>query len=622
MILSRIKHISLLILLAAFCTGAYAQKVSFEVSAPTVVAQDEVFKLVFSVNEKPEEFNAPNITDFEILAGPSESTSSNISIVNGSMESSYNYSITYVLRPVETGKKTIPEASMTVNGKTYRTKSLSIDVVQEGQSSAGTGQQTRPGGAKQSPGNGQTTASSASISSEDIFLRAVVDKTTVFKGQPVRVQFKLYNRNVNIAGSEASKLPAFNGFWSQEINVSGSWQRETYNNKVYETQVLKEYLLYPQQSGTLTIEQFDITLIARIITQNRHQSLLDDFFGGGPEIQQVRKRVASSPISIKVEELPQNAPAGFNGAVGSFTMTADYPAGTIQANTSATYTVKISGTGNLSLIPAPKLEMPSSFEQYPIKTTESIQTTAGGLRGYRQFEYPFIPRAEGKVELEPVVFSYFDPAAAKYVTLKTNNIQINITADSTGGRANVGLVSGLTKEDLKILDQDIRFIKIGSSGLVSKNSIFFGSAAYWIILIAIIILFVLALIYLRKRIKEMKNSALMRGKKANKVALQRLRAAEKHMKEGNSRGFYDEMLKALWGYMSDKLNIPVSLLNKENMREELNRRSIAPESVNRFIDLISSCEYAQYSPEVSGQMNETYRSGVEIISKLESQIKK
>ena len=594
--------------------SGYAQKVEFNVDVPSIVTVGERFNLEFSVNAKPDGFSMPELDGFNVLAGPIESRGQSVSIVGNNVQTEVKFSYIYTLQAPTAGKFTIPAATVTVDGKSYTSQSVPIEVVADASSGGGGG-----GRAQRQDKEPQTT-----IAPDDVLMRVIVSRNNVFKGQPIRVSFKLYYR-VPLSTYEPYKLPAFNGFWSQKLNTANyKAQREVYKSKVYETQVLEEYLLYPQQAGVLYIEQFDITVVAQIVMQARRQSEWDMLFGGGPEIHEVRKRVTAPPVKITVKELPSGAPSSFAGAVGDFTMSAKLPTTTIAANSAATYTVKISGTGNLPLIQAPKLSLPTSFEQYNMKTTESLNSGGNGITGYRQFEYPFIARAEGEYTVPPVEFSYFNPDAGKYVTLSSKEQNILVQPDSTSGSGSSGgtMISGLNKEDIKILGQDIRFIKIGSAGLSAQGSVLMGNWLYYVIVLLLIAGFVFLLIYLQKRIREQRNAVLVRGKRANKVALQRLRAAEGYMKADNQRQFYEEMLRALWGYMSDKLNIPVANLTKENMREELLKRDVATETTGKYIDIISDCEYAQYSPAGSGQMHEVYRQAVETISKLESVIKR
>ncbi len=586
------------------------EKVSFEVKAPMVVAKGEAVRIEFSLNAKPDEgsFTAPSFEGFDVIAGPAVSQGSSIQIVGGQMTRSSNYTITYVLLPQQEGNFTINAASVRVGKSEYKTKALPIEVVDEVPSGSG---------GKQAAQSGQTADVQQQVGKDDILLRMVLSRTTAFKGEPIRATLKLYYR-VNLRGDNGSKFPSFNGFWAQEIEQDGQPQRERYNGKVYETQIIKEYLLYPQQSGELTIEPAELNVVAQVMVQSPNP---DPFFGGGHEVYDVRRSLRTAHVKVTVRDLPTGAPASFSGAVGKFAMASNVPSTELAANSAATYTIKISGTGNLSFVQAPKLTLPSSFEQYNVKTTESMKTTAAGTTGYRQFEYPFIARAEGEYEIAPVEFTYFNPDTKQYITLSTARLSINVTPDAGGG-GSAQVVTGLSKEDVKLLGQDIRFIKLGRGNLHLQGRPFMGSTLYFVLLAAIVGVFAGAYVALRKRIRDRQNAVLMRGKRANKVAVQRFRTAAKFMKEENRHAFYEEMLRALWGYMSDKFNIPVANLTKENVREELNKRGVSQELSQCFSEIISRCDEAQYSPLAGARMCDVYNEGVDFISKLESVIKK
>lgn len=601
--------LSVVALLTAFCAWA-SSPTTFEASAPLLVAAGENFRIEFTVNAEPERnsFEAPTFEGFQLVAGPVTSHGSNMYIVNGSMERSEYHTYTYVLQGTSKGKFTIGSAAIAVDGKSYRTQPVTIEVVDEGNS--------QQGGATQQGGGSAEKA----IGANDLLMRMTVNKTDVFKGEPVVAALKLYKR-VSLLGSEGAKFPSFNGFWTQELDSENNmWQRETYDGRIYETLVVREYLLYPQQTGKLRIDPAEMTVVAQIVMPSSSHGF-DPFFDQ-PEVAEVRRKLTTAPVEINVKELPAGAPASFSGAVGRFTMEATPPASNFTANSAATYTVKISGTGNLPFVQAPSLSLPSSFELYDVKTTESLKNSVQGISGYRQFEYPFIARAEGEYEVPAVEFTYFDSAQLKYETLSSRALALTIDPDASGGLSGAPVIGGVSKEEVKLLGQDIRFIKLGSAGLRPVRSVFVGSATYWIVLALLAALFVGVSIYLRKRIKEMQNVTLIRGKRANRVALQRFRAAAKFMELDNQHGFYEEMLRALWGYMSDKLNIPVANLTKENVREELRKRAISTDVIQQFIDIIVSCDEAQYSPMASAQMNEVYAEGVQIISKLESTLKK
>lgn len=588
------------------------QAVEFTVDGPSVVTVGEVFRVEFSLTEKADSFTAPSFEGFTVLAGPSTSTYSQRSIINGQITSSTTYGYTYVLQCSEAGIHTIGAAEAEVKKQTVRTRPYSIEAVADSRAVAPQGGQ---GGAAQ----GQSSGSA--VAEEDVVLRLVVDRTEVWKGEPVRAAIKLYTRQ-SLSAVEGAKYPSFNGFWTQELNTDNyQWQRENYNNRVYDARILREWLIFPQQSGTLEIERTEMTAIAQIVTRSRSQSLFDDFFGGGPSVQEIPMKLSAPAVKITVKELPAGAPADFAGAVGRFDMETTLPSADIAANSAVDYVVRISGEGNLPLVQAPKLNLPTSFEQYNIKTTESLNATQGGISGYRQFEYPVIARAEGEFDVPAITFSYFDPSEGAYKTLSSEARTYTVLPDdSYAGGTSRGLVSGVNKEDIKFLGQDIRFIKLGNGHLRSVDAINMARSTYLVVVLLIVVATILAHVYLRRYLRDLHNNALMKGKRANKVALLRFRAAEKYMEAGQQRGFYEEMLRGLWGYVSDRFNIPVANLTKENIREELDKQGVEQADIEQYMSVISECEYAQYAPAASGKMRELYTAGVEIVSKFESVI--
>ncbi len=596
----------LVVTLTAFAQGA----TTFTTNAPMKVAVGETFRIEFALNAKPDKddsFTAPAFNGFDVIAGPAISRGSSVQIINGSMTKSVNYTFTYVVVASTAGTNTIGAASVIVDGKKVSTKPLPIEVISEEASAAQSSTQN-------SGDQGDR------IAEDDVLLRTVVSRTSLFKGEPLHVTIKLYSR-VAIAGAENEKMPSFNGFWSQDIKSnSRDVQRETLNGKVYDTQVLYDYLLYPQQSGKLTIDPASMTVVAQLRVRSRNT---DPFFGGGYEIVNVRRNIASKQITVDVKELPAGAPASFSGAVGEFSMDSSMSAESIAANSSLSYVVRIAGTGNLSLIQSPSLSLPSTFEQYNVKTTESITTNRNGATGYKQFEYPIIPRSEGDFEVQPTKFSFFNTRSMTYQTLEAPIYNLEILADSTSSSSSSASIRrSLSREDVKLLGEDIRFIKIESAALRRENTPFILSKGYYAALASIFALFAALYVILRRHIKESQNSTLVRGKRANKVAVQRFKAAATFMKMSNERAFYAEVLSALWGYMSDKFNIPVANLTKESVRKELARRSVQQELVEEFAQIITLCDEAQYSPMASAQMNEVYLGAIKLISRIETEIKR
>ena len=586
---------------------------TFEVNTPMMVATGEMFRIEFTLtngNAESDSFKAPDFGGLDVLAGPVTSQGRSMHIVNGNKTTTTTMSISYTVVAQKEGNITIGAAEIISDGKTFKTKPTPIEVVKQQ-----TNQQEAAAAQR-----GNTVQNQ--LAEDDILLKMNLSRSTVYKGEPIRASLTLYTR-ANIAGFENVKLPSFNGFWSQELPTDNyQAERVNENGKIYNSQIIKEYLLYPQQSGQISIESTDLTAIAQVVVRSSRN--FDPFFGGGNEVYNVRRPLSTGKVTITVNELPAGAPASFKGAVGSFTISSTPPATELKANSAATYTVRISGTGNFSFIQAPTLSLPTSFEQYNVRNTESIRSTTGGMTGYRQFEYPFIARAEGDYTIAPIEFSYFSPEKGAYVTLSTDAIEMKVSPDTSAGAVQTPQVvtSAASKEDVRQLGSDIRFIKLGRPALRVSTAPLMLSGTYFAILALLVALFVVAYFTLRRRIRDSKNSVLVRNRRANKVAVQRFRAAEKFMREGNRHSFFEEMLRALWGYMGDKLNIPVADLTKESIREELQRRGIEPTKAQHFTDIITRCDEAQYSPAESVQMSDVYSDGVNIISHIESRIKR
>ncbi len=620
----------LMVAILAVCRAVAAEDVSFKANAPMIVAVGESFRVEFALNAKPEgdSFAPPEFEGFDVLAGPAVSQGSSIQIINGNMTKSVNISYTFVLVANEAGNFTIGGAKVEVDDRLYTSQSLPIEVVEERGSSAQSQSQSQQQSGRRQQSGQSSQSDQGRIAKDDILLRTIVSRTSLYQGEPLRATVKLYSR-VPIAGAEKEKMPTFNGFWSQEIENKSEdrVQRETYNGKVYETQVLRDYMLYPQQSGELYIESAQMDIIAQVIMQSRN---IDPFFGGGHEVYNVKRHIETPRIKIDVKNLPVGAPASFTGAVGSYTIDATAPQQSISANSSATLTLKVSGRGNLSFVNAPKVEFPASFEQYSIKTTESITPSAvGGSVGYKQYDYPFIARSQGDYTIPAVEFTYFDPKSEKYMTLKTKAFDVNVEPDGTdtvSGVVGGTLQRNISKEDVKMLGQDIRFIRLDPPQLFHRQKGAIVGMLSWmfffVVLLAMSVIFVIAYFVIKRRISNSENVVATKGKRANKVAVQRFKQANKFMTEANERAFYEEMLHGLWGYMSDKFNIPVANLTRENIREQLGKRGVKDGDIQAFAQIIASCEEAQYSPMASSHMGEVYAEALALVSRIETQIKR
>ena len=607
------KVLTLIVALCSIFVAWAEEQVSFSLNAPMIASVGEAFRVEFELNAKPDSdsFVPPTFDNFDVVAGPSVSQGSSVQIINGEITKSISYAITYVLLPQKAGTFTIAPASIGVKKKTYTTQRTAIEVRDGAQS--GSAQQHNNSGQNESA----ESRANRTIEKDDLLLRLELSSKSLYKGEPVRAILKLYSR-VNIAGSESSKMPSFNGFWSQQVDIEQGPFRETLNGKVYETYNIAEYLLYPQQGGVLTIEPAELTVVAQVVVKSNRG--FDPFFGGGHEVYNVRRPLKTPAVKVQVKEFPAGAPASFSGAVGRYTMSHHLSSAEVSANSAVTLQLTISGSGNLNFISAPALSLPSSFELYDVKSEEKIQNSASGSVGYRRFDYPFIVRAEGDYEIAPVEFTYFDLEKKKYVTLATPPLKMVVTPDKSVTTQSQQVI-GVKREDVRLLGEDIRFIKLGAPALRSVVAPLALSPIYWALLVAMLLVAIVAYFIIRKQIRDNRNVVLVKGKRANKVAIKRFRIAEKYMREQDRRAFYEEMLRALWGYLGDKFNIPVADLTREVVRAELSRRGASAEAES-IVAVIARCEEAQYSPSASAEMNDVYEEGVDAVSKIESAIKK
>lgn len=621
--MNRIRHF-LLVLVALLSSWASWAQVTFRADAPLLVAMDERVRVEFTVNKEPDgdhTFQAPTFEGFNILAGPSISTGMEVQWINGHQTSSYSRTYTFILKPQTAGKHTIGVASIMVGGKKYKTKRLPIEVIDE---NAKAQQQASP-----TPTPKSTTPkadvkkpekrSDKSITSNDIFIVLNTSKREVYKGEALTATLMLYTR-VGYPDVRGFDLPLFNDFWTQELPAQGQRSRAEHNGRVYDTYRLAEYIVAPQRTGELTITPAELDVVIQVVTQEENPQSL---FFAGPQVSLVNRKLRSAPVTIKVREFPEGAPASFNGAVGKFTMSSKAPEATMSANSSNEISVTINGSGNLKFITAPRLTVPDSFELYDTKVADNIRTSASGASGSITYSYPFVARAAGEYTLGPLEFSYFDLETKKYQSLTTEPFTITVTNDSSAPATTTKATRNYTDYGghMKQLDRDIRFIHTDKLSM-RGSSLFIFSPLYWLVVVLSITAFIVIYILMRKRILQNRNIVARRMRQADKIAVQRLRMASRSMAEGNRHAFYEEMLRAMWGYISDKFNIPVSNLTKETIREELYRRGVSASDAEQFCEIISRSDEAQYAPSTQSDMGEVYNDAVAVISKIESVVKR
>ena len=610
------KVILLWALFIGCCMALFADEVSFTAKAPQSVVVGQQFRLVYTVNQEAKDLRAPDMPNFEVLMGPSVSSQRSVQFINGSMSSSLTVSYTFILMGNEPGTYTIAPASITVKNQKYTSQAVTIQVLPPDQPtsqvSANTGYSTS-----------ENASSQVSLSSKQIFVRQTLSKTKVYQQEAILLTYKLYAR-VDVAQIGNAKFPEFKDFYVQEIDLdpNRSWQAEHYDGLNYKTIVIKQYLLFPQRSGQLTIDGGNVEAIVRIASNQRSGNFFNDFFN---TYQDVKKDLTIAPTKVTVKPLPAGAPANFNGAVGQFKLQSNLSATEVQTNEAVTLKVTVSGNGNLKLVKVPEIKFPHDFDAYDPKTDNNIKTSLNGVSGSKTIEYVAIPRFGGDFDIPAAEFVYFDPKEAVYKTLKTNPYTIHVTGNSVvDGHTNQAVSSSVNKEKIKNIGSDIRFIhKGGDASLAAKGTFFYATSLYYLSYIVPFALFLLLLVLLHKQAKENANLVRVKNKRANKLAKKRLKAAAVCMKKGDKAHFYEAAIQALWGYIADKLNIPVANLTKDNVQEQLLRRSASQEVIDDFLQLLSDCEFARYSPVVdeSLSMENCYNKAADLIGKLENTIK-
>ncbi|MFI3327682.1 MAG: BatD family protein [Rikenellaceae bacterium] len=615
--------------------------VEFSVEVPLLVGVGERFPIAFKLNAKADggSFVAPEFDgSLRIIAGPSTSQSSSTSIVNGSITRSQSYVYTYIAIGDSPGKISIAPASVEVDGKRYLTKATVVEVVdQQGQQSSqqqrqsqGQQQQQR---AQQQRQNQQIESPESRVAADDLLLRFELSKSDVYKGEAISAKLMLYSR-ANLSGLENFNMATFNGFWAQDITPSGNPapERVTLNGKIYERYLLRDYLLYAQQSGELVIDAITLDAVVPVVTQSRHVDPFDAFFGGGSQIHHVTRKLSTRSIKLDVKRLPAGAPASFNGAVGQYRIEKlPMKVTTFSANAAQSLRLRVHGTGNLTFVQAPSVEFPKSFESYSARSTEAVRNSAAGATGYKEFEYPFIARRDGDYTIPAVEFSFFDPRSGSYKSVRTDSFGVVVTQDErsrdSDGAGGGGVVmsgggsSGIVREGVSLLDSDIRFIKLNKARFSSVGEPWILSWSYYLALAAIFGFFVGVWFFLRRYLDYLKNDVLRRGKQAGRFMAYRLKLAKSAMDRGDEQLFYEEMLRGVWGYMGDKLNIPVSSLTKDYVREELSKRGFDDLASGGFVDIITRCEQMQYSPIARDQMADIYNDALAMLALFEDGFK-
>ena len=603
------------ILAAVSALVSYAQT-EIKVQVHNVVAADEQFNVTFIIEgeAKPSDFAWSPGDDFQLLWGPQQGRSASMQMINGKTTKSVQTTYSYVLRPVKPGKFTIAGASAKVKGNEIHSAPVGIEVVGAGSSASRGNQQA---GSSQGGQQTRRQAQPGVVQDDDIILTVGLNRSNVVVGEPVTAVIKLYQR-VNIAGFESVEFPSFNGFWSQEIEAPTNieFSRETYDGQIYNSALLRKFILIPQQQGRVTIDPAELVCLVNVRVSSAGASIFDGFFD---DYRTVRKKVVSKPLTVNVEPLPDGAPASFAGGVGEFAISAKLSRDSLKTHEAASLLITVSGKGNVSLLEAPKVNFPPDMEVYDTKVSEKIER--GGLAGSKYYEFPFIPRSYGDFVIEPVKYSYYDVNKKKYVTLETPAIPVRVARGNESETGGV-VVSGSVPKDVRNLGSDIRFISTKSPDLEPKGKFFVGSAGFWIAVILLAAAASICWAVFRHLAVRRADVVGTKNRKATKMALKRLHLADTFLKQNLYTAFYEELHKALLGFISDKLNIASAELSRDRISEALDSEGVDKSLVETFIGILDACEFARYAPSSGHEaMAAHYEAAVDVISSIDSDMK-
>ena len=606
--------------LIAFCLGgitsAWADDVTAECSAPQQVAAGRNFQVAYSINTGAESITTPEMDGFTVLMGPSTMTSSNHSFINGKVQSSRQTTFTYVVRATKAGTYTIPAAKITAGGKTYTSNSVKVTVVE-----GGTQSQSGNSGSSSSQsiqGNGLNSRISQS---DDLFIRQSLTRSTVYEGEATELVTRVYAR-VSLQSLSDVKYPKLAEFVSNDVgSQSITFKTEYVDGKEYQVGELSRKVIIPQKSGKITIEPTEAEFVVRRRVRSSG-SIFDDFFGNDTQLNS--QRIRSGSVTLTVKPLPDGKPTGFSGGVGQYKFHVDVTPSETTVDNSVQVRVSVEGQGNLKLLTMPKPQFHQDFDTFDPSSKNDVNPCATGFTGKRTDEYLIIPRRDGQFEIPQLQFTYFDPQKGQYVKLTQGPFTINVAKGDGKSNNQSGAISfaGSGPEKITYTGSDLRYLhKMGATS--AKDNFFVLSGLFWTLtILPIAILAALTVVY-RKRMYDNANVSLVKSRKANKTARKRLKQAARYIKEEKREAFFDEVMRALWGYLSDKLTLSLSELTKDNARDKMAEHGVAPEAADEFMSLLEECEFARYAPaSVTSTMDEVYNKAADVIEKIEANKKK
>ena len=604
------KKILLILFMVGMAVNGFASDVEFKAAAPAQVIVGKPFQLTYSVNQRAKDLRAPEFKDFDYVAGPYTSQSSSTSFVNGKRTSSFTLTYTYTLMPNKEGSFTIPPATIKVDGDSYTSNGVRITVLPPDNVSAtksNTSNHTK-----------STPREADNATAENIFMRTLVSKTRVHEQEAILLSYKLYFAGVDVAQlTNNTRIPEFKGFLKQDLELGEiQTELEHYNGRNYQTAVLYRTLLFPQRSGDITIDPAQFEALLRVQNRAQVRSIFDDFFGS---YTTVTKALTSPGITIHVSPLPAGKPASFCGGVGQFNLSSTISNTELQANEAVTLKLTIQGSGNMKLLKTPAVDWPEGFEVYDPKVTNNFKNTTAGVSGTKTIEYLAIPRAGGTYTIPAIQFSYYDTQEDTYKTLSTPDYTLKIARSSNEETSTTVVNNFVQKEDIQQLGSDIRYIHTAYNRANSmREPIAFGSMIFWLCYLIPSLLAALLFVVFRKRIQENADTTRVRYKKANKVAQRRLKQAEQLLKNNQKEKFYEEIERAAWTYLSDRLYIPTAQLNKENIAQILATKAVSEDVINQVLHVLSTAEFARYAPITEHAMQDIYDQTAKIINQLEN----
>ena len=573
---------------------------------PRVVTVGEQFTLMWTVNSGGGEFTAPQFDGFYKLMGPQTSYSSSTQIINGRMSQETSYSYVYYLQAMNEGKCVIAPAIFRYKSKEYKSDSIYIEVIKDGSARQ----------ANQKTDVNEQTITDERVPASDLFIRLILDRNEVFLGEHIIASVKLYSR-IDLAGLNEVKFPDFNGFLRENLETPplSSLRRENLNGTIFGTGVVQQFLLYPQITGVITFNPVEITALIQQKT-GKSDPFFGDFFSN---YQNVPRVIASLPVTITVRPLPGIKPADFSGLVGRIKIDASLNKDSVNVNDALNFRVTVTGTGNLKLAGTPALKLSPDIEVYDPKISDNIRNSASGATGQKTFEYVLIPRHYGEFTVPAVSYSYFNTASRQFERLSTKEFHFYARRGTDQGGGAVAVYGGVSKEDVKYVGKDIRFIRTSPGKLKKSDNTFISKRSFLSLYGFALILFLAILFARREQIRRNSDLSIVRNRRAAKIAGKRLQEASRCLKSGEIDKFHEEILKAMWGYLSDKLNIPVSELTRFNAIESLKQNEIDDEQINSLSVILDKCEFARFAPTSSDiEASEIYTGALNFIRSVEN----